>query len=210
MGDVFDHENTDAIPVHEVTLSAFDIAQYETTFSLYDAFAEETGRELPDDEGYGRGNRAVVHVNWQDARAFCNHYGFRLPTEAEWEYAARSGGQHHRISGSDSLEAADRYARHMDNSVFHAFNVGTKLPNALSLYDMSGNVFEWIGDYYEFYPNPGAEPVYKKLDESGIRIIRGGSFKQGTGILQTFWRSGTLADVRSDAIGFRCVRSVIG
>lgn len=210
MGDVFDHENTDAIPVHDVMLATYEIARYETTYAQYDTFATETGRPLPEDDGHGRGNRAVVHVSWQDAFDFCDHYGFRLPSEAEWEYAARSGGQHHRIAGSDSLEAADRYARHIDNSVLHAFNVGTKLPNQLGLYDMSGNVFEWIGDYYEFYPEPGIEPVYKELDESGIRIIRGGSFKQGTGILQTFWRSGTLADVKSDAIGFRCVRNVIG
>jgi formylglycine-generating enzyme required for sulfatase activity len=207
MGDVFEHENEDAIPVHDVTIAPFDLGTYEITYAQYDFFALETGRPLPSDDDYGRGQRAVVNVKWDDALAFCRHHGFRLPTEAEWEYAARSGGLNERFAGTDSLKAADRYVRHLENSVLHAFQVGTKSPNALGLYDMSGNVYEWIGDYYEFYPKNGEEPGYKDLEASAMRIIRGGSFKHGVMFAQTFWRSGTLADIPSNAIGFRCARS---
>ena len=78
-----------------------------------------------------------------------------------------------------------------------------------SLYDMSGNVYEWIGDYYEFYPKLGKKPEYKSFENSSMRIIRGGSFKQPAVHSQTFWRSGTLADFPSNAIGFRCAKSLI-
>ena len=207
MGDVFEGENEDAIPVHRVVIPPFTMAKYEITYEQYDTFAEETDRALPEDNGYGRGNRAVANVLWEDALAFCSHYGFRLPTEAEWEYAARSGGQHHRYAGTDSVDAIDRYIRHIDNSALHAFLVGSKAPNAFGLYDMSGNVYEWIGDYYEFYPKTGSKPNYKDLSSASMRIIRGGSFKTPPHLTQTFWRSGTLADIPSDAIGFRCVKS---
>ena len=205
MGDIFEKENEDAIPVHEVNLSSFEMSRYEITFAQYDTYALETGRPLPDDNGYGRGNRAVVNVSWEDARAYCAHYGYRLPSEEEWEYAARSGGKAHRFAGTDSLDAIDHYVRHIDNSVLHSFTVGSKKPNDLGLYDMSGNVYEWIGDYYEFYPATGVTPQYKDLSASSMRILRGGSFKSSPNLTQTFWRSGTLADIPSDAVGFRCV-----
>ena len=206
MGDIFEEENEDAIPVHEVMLPTFQMSRYEITYAQYDVFALETGRALPDDNGYGRGDRAVANVSWEDAVAYCAHYGYRLPTEVEWEYAARSGGKAHRFAGTDSLNAVDRYVRHIDNSMLHSFNVGSKEPNELGLYDMSGNVYEWIGDYYEFYPSEGDEPQYKDLSISSMRILRGGSFKTPPNLTQTFWRSGTLGDIPSDAIGFRCVR----
>ena len=72
---------------------------------------------------------------------------------------------------------------------------------------MSGNVYEWIGDYYEFYPAPDEKPVYKSFENSSMRVIRGGSFKSPPEYAQTYWRSGTLADIPSNAIGFRCARS---
>lgn len=203
MGDFVEGTNEDAIPVHEVTVAAFRLARTETTYAQYDAFAAATGRPLPDDNGYGRGARAVVNVSWYDAAAFCAHHGMRLPTEAEWEYAARSGGKNERYAGGDSLDAVARYLK---NSVMHAFPAGSKQPNGLGLLDMSGNVFEWIGAYYEAYPMPGKAPIFKDLDTSGMRILRGGSFKSDPPLHQTYWRSGTLADVTSDTIGFRCAR----
>ena len=209
MGDVFEEENTDAIPVHRVIMAPFEMAKHEITYAAYDTFAVQTGRPLPDDNGYGRGTRAVANVTWEDANAFCTHYDFRLPTEVEWEYAARDAGQAIRYAGTDNLEEIDDYARHIDNSVLYSFQVGSKAPNGLGLYDMSGNVYEWIGDYYEFYPKAGEKPVYKDLSKGAIRIIRGGSFKSPPIHTQTYWRSGTLADIPSTALGFRCARSLL-
>ncbi len=209
MGDVFEEENEDATPVHEVRVAPFEISTYEITYDQYDAYAAAVGAPLPEDDGYGRGQRAVVHVSWQEALDYCRHYGFRLPTEQEWEYAARSLGERVRYPGTNDVEEVDRYVRHLGNSArMHSFVVGTKEPNRLGLYDMGGNAFEWIGDYYEFYPEPGTEPVYKDLEGSSIRIIRGGSFKMGREIAQTYWRAGTLGDLSSDNIGFRCARPV--
>ncbi len=209
MGDVFEETDMDATPVHRVIMAPFELAKHEITYAAYDTFAVQTGRPLPDDNGYGRGNRAVVNVTWQDAYDFCAFYGFRLPTEVEWEYAARDAGKAIRFAGTDSLDAIDDYARHIDNSVLYSFQVGSKAPNGLGLHDMSGNVYEWIGDYYEFYPKAGEKPVYKDLSKGAIRIIRGGSFKSPPIHTQTYWRSGTLADIPSTALGFRCARSLL-
>ncbi len=209
VGDVFAYDDMDATPVHRAVMAPFELAKYEITYAQYDTFAVVSGRPLPNDDGYGRGARAVVNVTWEEALAYCEHYGFRLPTEVEWEYAARSGGKKERFAGTDSLEMADKFVRHIDNSVLYAFQVGTKQPNELGLYDMSGNVYEWIGDYYESYPAAGEKPVYKSFENSAMRIIRGGSFKSPLAHTQTYWRSGTLADIPSNAIGFRCARSML-
>lgn len=208
MGDFHDNENEDATPLHRVIVGPFDISTYEITYEQYDLYALEAGIELPEDNGYGRGPRAVVNITWDEASEYCVYYGFRLPSEQEWEYAARDTGQERRYPGTNNEEEVDKYVRHIDNSVAHSFAVGTKMPNELGLYDMGGNVFEWVGDYYEFYPGPGTDPAYKDLENFSMRIIRGGSFKMGLSVAQTWWRSGTLGEITSDNIGFRCARSI--
>ncbi len=207
MGDVFEKKNDDSLPLHEVTLDDFHIGTYEVTYEQYDAFAKATGRALPKDDGRGRGKRAVVHVNWYDAVAFCNAYGYRLPTEQEWEYAARSGGRNDKIfSGATDPDQLDEVARHRDNSAGYTFYVGTKEPNELGLYDMSGNVAEWIGDYYPFFKTDPDSIEYYPLDERAMRVIRGGSFNHTQNVLKTYWRVGVLADRGIHTIGFRCVK----
>ena len=204
MGDVFDGANPDAIPVHHVTVSPFLIGRTEVTYEQYDAFARASGWRLPDDFGRGRGARAVTDVDWDDADAFCRAYGYRLPTEPEWEYAARSGGKLERFSGATDVDARDRHVRHRDNSISSATYVATKEPNGLGVHDMSGNVFEWIGPYYQFYPDPDSHAVWSDFEISDMRILRGGSYRNAPEHAQTFWRSGTLRGVRSEMIGFRC------
>ena len=207
MGDVLDMENEDATPVHPVIVAPFELSQFEITYEEYDAYAVLDGKPLPPDDGFGRGRRAVVNVTWHEANAFCRHYGYRLPSEVEWEYAARGAGRPMRYAGTSSIDSLDSYARFVDNSSLRSFAGGSKEPNVLRLYDMSGNVYEWIGDYYEFYPAPGDSVTLKDLQNFDMRIIRGGSFKTPANLVQTYWRSGTLADVTSDNIGFRCARS---
>lgn len=80
MGDVYGDNNPDARPVHNVTLGDFKIGKYEVTYQQYDAFARRTGRKLPEGDSLQRGNRAVVNVDWQDARAFCNYHGWQQCT----------------------------------------------------------------------------------------------------------------------------------
>ena len=205
MGDVYSGENTDAIPTHTVALPDFKIEKYEVTYRQYDAFARRTGRPLPEADSLGRSDRAGVHVSWEDARAFCEYHGWRLPTEQEWEYAARGGGKKMQFAGTNDPDSLGNYARTDDNSMHRSFPVGTKKPNSLGLYDMSGNVFEWIGAYYQFYPEEGKPPKWDDLEERWVRIIRGGSFEQSRSISSTYWRVGMLKDATVDDVGFRCV-----
>ncbi len=204
MGDFYNQKDSDALPLHKVTVKQFAMSKYETTYSQYDTFAKLKNMPLPDDMGYDRGDRAVVNINWFEAKAFCECYGYRLPTEAEWEYVARSGGKDELWSGTNDYREIDEYARHVDNSLEYSFYVGEKNPNDFGLYDMTGNVYEWIGDYYPQYPDSGEAPVYADYSITGIRIIRGGSF--GTNAKRNYTRVGTIDDMQSAMMGFRCVK----
>jgi len=206
MGDFYKQQDKDALPLHQVAIKPFSMSKYEITYSQYDTFAKLKEMPLPDDMGHDRGDRAVVNVNWFEAKAFCECYGYRLPTEAEWEYAARSRGKDDLWSGTNDYREIDDYARHVDNSLEYAFYVGEKKPNAMGLYDMTGNVYEWIGDYYPQYPDSGQAPVYADFNVNGMRIIRGGSFK--TNPLRNYTRAATIDDSQSDMIGFRCVKEL--
>jgi formylglycine-generating enzyme required for sulfatase activity len=204
MGDIIDSTNTDALPVHKVKLDDFYIGKYEVTFAQYDAFANATGRELPVAGNYGRGNRAVVRVDWYDAQAYCNYFGWRLPTENEWEYAARSGGKEFLYSGTNNPDSLAQYAITQENNISFSFRVGTKKPNELGIYDMSGNVQEWIGEYYQFYERPDE---LSDLNNSMIRILRGGSFNSWVNTSKVYWRVGVLSDAKFYEVGFRCAIS---
>ena len=205
MGDIYGDGNSDAKPTHTVTLADFKMGKYEVTYRQYDAFAKQTDRRLPKADSLGRGNRAVVNLSWKEAQAFCNYHGWRLPTEQEWEYAARGGGQKSRFAGTNSIDSLNSFARTDDNSIHLSFEGGTKAPNKAGLYDMSGNVYEWIGGYYQFYPKNNTEPQWENLQKRGIRIIRGGSFKEPPKIAATYWRVGILKESQAYDVGFRCV-----
>lgn len=207
MGDVIEQENDDSLPLHEVVLRDFYIGTYEVTYQQFDTFAEATGRSQPGDDGRGRGARAVVYVNWYDAVDFCKAYGYRLPTEQEWEYAARSGGLNQLYAGTSDPDSLTHYARYSDNSGAYTFDVGTKRPNGLGLYDMSGNVSEFIGDYYPFFKTDPDSIEYYPLKERAMRVIRGGSFNSEDYILRTYWRVGVLAELGDHTLGFRCAVS---
>lgn len=207
MGDVIEQENDDSLPLHEVTMDDYYIGTYEVTYQQFDTFAEATGRPQPRDDGRGRGTRAVVYVNWYDAVDFCKAYGYRLPTEQEWEYAARSGGLNQLYAGISNPDSLTHYARYSDNSGPYTFEVGTKRPNGLGLYDMSGNVSEFIGDYYPFFKTDPDSIEYYPLNERAMRVIRGGSFNSEDNVLRTYWRVGVLAELGDHTLGFRCAVS---
>ncbi len=208
MGDIFYEENDDSTPVHEVELADFKIGTYPVTYEQYDAFAKATDRELPKDDGRGRGNRAVVFVDWYDAREFCHAYGYDLPTEQQWEYAARSGGKQQLFSGTNNPDELSDFARYNNNSGPFSYWVGSKKPNDLGIYDMSGNVAEWIGEWYSFYKMDVDSVEYYPVEERAMRVIRGGSFTHPKSILRNYYRVGVLADTRSYNIGFRCVKNL--
>jgi formylglycine-generating enzyme required for sulfatase activity len=162
-------------PTHQVTLNDFYIGKYEVTQAQWEAVMES-----PIHSKYKGANRPADRINWQDAQKFIRTLNrktglkYRLPTDAEWEYAARGGNKSkgYRYSGSDNL---DEVAWHGNNSKDETHDVGTKKPNELGIYDMTGNVGEWTSDWYGTY---SAEPQNNpKGPETGeFHTIRGGDW----------------------------------
>ena len=205
MGDL-GQNNQDALPLHGVRIEPFYISRYETTLEQYDLFAQKTGRETVLPDQVSRGRRAAGDMNWEDARAFCKYMGGRLPTEQEWEFAAAGGKAKQIYPGTDNADEVDDYVRHRVNSMAESFPVGRKKPNLFGLYDMGGNVAEWIGDFYEFYPEPGADPEWIDLSQRELRLARGGGYSAEVYVSLTYWRAGTLGTITTPTIGVRCAR----
>lgn len=204
MGNLWNTENTDALPVHSVTVNDFLIAKYEITASQFNAYAKRVYEGVANKKTLPSGNLPAVNITWTQAKAYCNYFGYRLPTEQEWEYAARAGGKKIQFSGTSNTDSLYRYAYVHKPQVNQPLPVGLKKPNALGLYDMSGNVFEWVGAYYQLYPKEGKDPQWDNLEERTLRIIRGGSFHQDPTIASTYWRAGMLYDGHASDVGFRC------
>ena len=162
-------------PVHRVTLSSYLIGKHEVTQALW----EEVMGCNPSKNKQG-GDYPVENVSWFDCQEFIGKLNartgmqFRLPTEAEWEYAARGGDRSkgYKYAGSGNLDEVGWYG---GNSGKHTHPVGEKKPNELGLYDMSGNVFEWCQDWYGDYSSE-AQTNPTGLQSGGDRVLRGGSY----------------------------------
>ena len=211
MGDIFGDGIIDEKPVHTVTVSDFYLSKYEITFAQYDAFCVATGGSKPGDQGWGRGNRPVINVSWNEVVAFCQWLsqkmgvGVRLPTEAEWEYAARSGGKREKWAGTSSQSSLGDFAWYDSNSDNRTHLVGQKRPNGLGLYDMTGNVWEWCSDWYGFYS--GGPQTNPPGSSSGInRVTRGGSWFNSTGSLRCSIRGNNRPVESYHNFGFRLCR----
>ena len=192
-------------PVHQVTLSRpYYMGQTEVTQDLYVAVMGVNPSHFAND-----GNRPVERVSYDDALAFCHrlseltHLTFTLPTEAQWEYAARGG---HKASASPSLFAGDdsiaAVGWYADNSDSTTHTVAQKKANELGLYDMTGNVFEWCLDWYAPYnANPVADPVGPASGSE--RVSRGGSWKHTPTFCRASVRACSTPDTRYNLLGIR-------
>lgn len=204
-------EEEDARPLHRVRLRAFELGRYEVTHAQYAKFLAETGRQAPahwTDTNYSADTKPVIGVSWDDAAAFCAWVGGRLPTEAEWEYAAR-GTDGRRYPWGDSLPDKTRAAFHRDVGFGFTVPVGSTKDGAspFGMQDMAGNVFEWCADWYNpaYYGQaPEANPTGPATGEQ--RVIRGGSWIS----LPDACRAGARAQYppgsRSLLVGFRVAR----
>lgn len=205
-------------PQHRVTITEpFYLGKFQITQAQYEAVMGENPAHT---HGVGP-NHAVFFVTWFDAALFCNRLsdltgrervyneqnwtanrnanGFRLPTEAEWEYACRAGARTRYFWGEDSI---GDYAWYIDNSSFRVQEVGLKRPNPLGLYDMNGNVWEWCHDWLGSYQEGHRfDPVGPT---SGVsRVFRGGSWGSSAGFLRSALRSGFSPSHSGNDLGFR-------
>ncbi len=205
---------SDEKPLHSVTVDDFSMGKYEITVAEYKAFCKATGRTMPKTPSWGvKDNYPIVNVNIKDASAYCNWLSkvtgkkYRLPTEAEWEYAARGG-----IKKSDNLyagsETLDEVGWNSSNAGDQAQAVGLKKANKLGLYDMSGNVMEWCNDWYNdsyYATSPTKNP--QGPPSGSNRVLRGGSWYHSPSFCRVAFRSGNRPSDRYDSRGFRVVLS---
>jgi formylglycine-generating enzyme required for sulfatase activity len=195
MGDLQDSGWDNEKPIHHVSVGRFAMGKYEVTFAEYDRFAEATGREKPKDRGWGRGNRPVIHVSWSDAAAYAEWLSqqtgqkYRLPTEGEWEYAARAETETKYWWGNTTSHEYANYGVDSGSGLVigkdrweYTAPVGSFDPNPFGLHDMVGNVWEWTCSEYENRYN-GKETTcqnpaeIKNSDEnSSLVVLRGGSW----------------------------------
>ena len=197
--------DNDEKPVHSVTLSSFYICKYEVTQALWEAVMGSNP------SNWKGANLPVERVSWDDCQTFIRKLNaltgknFRLPTEAEWEFAARGGNnsREYKYAGSNNIETVAWYDADSGNKT-HV--VGTKSPNELGLYDMSGNVWEWCQDRYGSYS--GASQTNPTGASSGSnRVLRGGCCGRSAWYCRSSLRIIGTPDGRNDGFGLRLVLS---
>ena len=214
MGDEWMLGSEDEQPTHEVTLKNYKIGKTEVTVAQYRAFCRSTGKSMPKTPSWGwQDSHPIVNVSWHDAVAYCDWLSekqggfYRLPTEAEWEYAARGGNKSvgYKYSGAQSVYSVGWIA---DNSGSKTHAVGTKKANELGIHDMSGNVWEWCADWYasDYYSNsPSANP--RGPSSGSYRVLRGGSWSYSATICRVAYRLNSAPSYRFTYLGFRVVLS---
>ena len=193
-------------PMHRVTLTNdYYIGKYEVTQALWQAMMGSNPSRFKGN------NLPVENVSWNDCQDFVSKLNvmtgkkFRLPTEAEWEYAAKGGkkGRGYQYSGSNTLGDVAWYGK---NSGHKTHAVGAKQPNELGIYDMTGNVFEWCQDWYDSYSSsPQTNPI--GAASGSYRVIRGGSWGSSAGNCRSSYRFHHTPDYRDGYLGLRLVLS---
>ena len=194
-------ESSYELPVHEVKVNEFWIGKHEVPRAQFQRFRKDYSYQEGEDD------LPVAKVTWFDAKDFCEHFGYRLPTEAEWEYATRAGTRTRYSFGDDESKLGE-YAWYDKNSGNRAHPVGTRQPNPWGLYDLHGNVREWVQDcWHNDYKGAPADGSAWEADKCQYRVLRGGSF---FGVGAVYLRStGRFRDTPEYGfldVGFRCAR----
>jgi serine/threonine-protein kinase len=194
-------------PEHEVTVKSFYIDKYEVTNQQYYEFVKDSGYAIPDHWSNGRfeegqENFPVVNVSWNDAQAYARWAKKRLPSEEEWEFAAR--GQDRRLyPWGKQFSAVNANTKESGkNSTTLVGSFGSAGASPFNVMDMSGNALEWTASPYKLYPGSEAKPV------DGVMVLRGGSFTQDQFLATATARSLQRPDFKRHYIGFRCARDV--
>lgn len=204
MGSAEGEGQAEERPRHAVTLSAYYMDRREVSVGQYRAFAESSGRAVPRQGPWSTDSHPVVNVDWYDAEAYCAWAGGRLPTEAEWERAAR-GGTAADFDLEKDRKKLDEYSWDSLNSGDLPRPTGLKAPNAFGLYDMRGNVWEWVRDRMDpdyYRKSPARDP---SGPDSGVyRVMRGGSVRYDGSYLRMAYRGSNYPCFRAWDAGFRC------
>lgn len=239
MGSNDAEAGSDEQPVHTVYLDAFYIDKYEVTNAEYAAFLNATGKhieggikwfDLNDSDAHieyvdgryqskaGYESHPVIEVSWYGAMAYAEWAGKRLPTEAEWEYAARGGLTGKKYAWGDSIDIS-KANYHSD--IKDTMPVGSYSPNGYGLYDMTGNVWEWCLDAYDSHvytssprrnPIVGAQSISDIIDNfttiQSSRVLRGGSWFYSAPYLRVSYRDRDTPRITYTLFGFRCVKEI--
>jgi len=221
-------------PAHQVTITkGFWMGRTEITVAAYKRFVAATGKRMPtspvlsgrelnpdwDDEAM-----PMVDVTWFEARSYCGWAGGRLPTEAEWEYAARAGSSLARYGNLDEIawyaensgnqrldsstaanEGQVSYLKRLNQNGNDMHHLGLKRANGFGLYDMLGNVWEWVNDWYDpnyYESSPSQDPGGPEREQ--MRVMRGGSWSDFPWHVRVSGRSGVFAAYLDNNLGFRC------
>ena len=228
-------------PLHKVWLPAYFIGKYEVTYAEFSLFCDAAGRERPDNFGWVSGRLPVMNITWYDAADYCNWLserdglekaydgsyrlntaknGYRLPSEAEWEKAARGGldrkmfawGNEIPDGGKCNFSDIKSGFKYLDTDIDDGWRntseIGFYPPNSYGLYDMTGNVSEWCGDWYgEYYyaSSPNKSPL--GLQDGKLRAIRGGGWDDDLYYIRVSYRMGKEPRESRSDIGFRLARN---
>jgi sulfatase modifying factor 1 len=195
-------------PPHQVTITkGFWLGQKEVTVGTYKRFAGDTGKEMPSvpsfNAGWSNEQMPIVNVSWDEAKAYCAWAGGLLPSEAEWEYAARERSTEARYGPLDEV------AWYGENSGSQAHPVGEKRANGFGLYDMLGNMGEWVNDWYDenyYHNSPSQDPSGPASGK--YRVLRGGSWGDNPWVVRVSVRAGGGRGFRGNDFGFRCAGEV--
>jgi formylglycine-generating enzyme required for sulfatase activity len=218
-------------PLHQVTLKSFYLGKTEVTFEDFDKFCKENNRDTFPSGTWGRGKQPAFMLTWYDAVAYCNWLsekeklskcylikdkivqyldtakGYRLPTEAEWEYAARGGNKSTGTfyAGSNDLPSVAWY---IDNSSGRSWPIAQKQANELGLFDISGNLWEWVWDWYDwnyYKVSPTENPTGPA--SGSYRVMRGGAWFNYSKHCTVFSRQNAGPDFKQNSVGFRIART---
>jgi len=204
----------DEKPPHKVRVQGFWLGKFEVTNRQYAKFLEASDRGEPgywDDEDYNKPDQPVVAVTWREAQAYCEWAGARLPTEAEWEYAAAGGKQlnyptstgeiSHDLANFHGIEGRDRWEGPSP--------VGSFPPNPFGLYDLAGNAWEFMSTLYEDYPYSSTDGREETEEGYGMRVMRGGTWHFSSERCRTRYRHRFASHLRYDYAGFRVALSKV-
>jgi formylglycine-generating enzyme required for sulfatase activity len=197
------------LPLHDVYLDGYWMGKYEVTYAQYDKYCEVTGKNRPDDKGWGRGDRPVINVSWDDAVAYCKWLSdkkglkFKIPTEAQWEKAARGAdGRKYPWGNNRPDESLANFGKRIGKtSPVGSYRQGA---SPYGLLDMAGNVWEWCWDWYDtnyYSKSPERNTPGPRIGTT--RVLRGGSWSNDAADVRCAFRNFDYPFLPINSLGFR-------